>query len=37
MFQIEPEEVPERLKSQFATLNESNNKRGAHKKDAIPC
>ena len=30
MFQIEPEEVPDRLKSQFATLNESNNKRGMH-------
>ena len=30
MFQIEPEEVPDRLKSQFATLNGSNNKRGMH-------
>lgn len=30
MFQVEPEEVPDRLKSQFATLNESNNKRGMH-------
>ena len=30
MFQIEPEEVPDCLKSQFATLNESNNKRGMH-------
>lgn len=30
MFQIEPEEVPDRLKSQIATLNESNNKRGMH-------
>ena len=29
-FQIEPEEVTDRLKSQFATLNESNNKRGMH-------
>ena len=28
MFQIEPEEVPDRLKSQIATLNGSNNKRG---------
>ena len=32
MFQIEPEEVPDRLKSQFATLNENNNKRGMHMK-----
>ena len=30
MFQIEPEEVPDRLKSQIATLNGSNNKRGMH-------
>ncbi|WP_022758956.1 ORF6N domain-containing protein [Butyrivibrio fibrisolvens] len=30
MFQIEPEELPERLKSQIATLNESGNKRGLH-------
>ena len=30
MFQIEPEEVPDRLKSQFATLNGSKNKRGMH-------
>lgn len=30
MFQIEPEEVPDRLKSQFATLNGSSNKRGMH-------
>lgn len=30
MFQVGPEEVPDRLKSQFATLNESNNKRGMH-------
>ncbi|MBE5846402.1 MAG: ORF6N domain-containing protein [Lachnospiraceae bacterium] len=32
MFQIEPEELPERLKSQIATLNESGNKRGLHVK-----
>jgi len=30
MFQIEPEEIPERLKSQIATLNQSGNKRGLH-------
>ncbi len=30
MFQIEPEEVPDRLKSQIAILNGSNNKRGMH-------
>ena len=30
MFQIEPEEVPDRLKSHCATLNGSNNKRGMH-------
>lgn len=31
MFRLEKEEIPEEfLKSQFATLNESGNKRGQH-------
>ena len=30
MFQLTEEEIPERLKSQFATLNENGNRRGLH-------
>ena len=30
MFQLEPDEIPDCLKSQFATLNNKNNKRGMH-------
>ncbi len=32
MFQLQAEEIPVSLKSQFATLNENNNKRGLHMK-----
>ena len=30
MFQLEAKEIPDSLKSQIATLNESDNKRGMH-------
>ena len=30
MFRLTEEEIPERLKSQFATLNETGNRRGLH-------
>ena len=30
MFRLTEEEIPERLKSQFATLNENGNRRGLH-------